>query len=57
MSWKDCTAYVPYVMSKTCLWTTEGTRYTYCSETSQQNASMLLVLEGETFLDLISRCA
>jgi len=40
----DCTTYVPYVMSKTCLQATEGTRYTYCSETSQQNASMLLIL-------------
>ena len=46
-----------YLMSKACPQATEGTRHTYCSETSQQNASMLLILELETFPDSFSRCA
>jgi hypothetical protein len=34
-----------YLMLKAYLQVTEGTRHTNCSETSQQNASMLLILE------------
>lgn len=35
-----------YLLLKAYLQVTEGTGHTNCSETSQQNASMLLILEG-----------